>query len=176
MVTATAILLGSQFLGVQAVSAQEQIRGQTQGQVFTADSLAQYDGRDGRPAYFAYDGQVYDVTTSKLWKLGEHFGVQAGKDLTGKLGDAPHGTEVFSRFPMIGSYQAAAAESGAEVEEAKKVDASPATTKSQSSTSWFTGRIRILGISILGWTGILLGVFFFLTFFIFLKIFIKFPY
>ena len=35
-------------------------------QVFTKESLAQFDGKDGRPAYVAYQGKVYDVTGSTL--------------------------------------------------------------------------------------------------------------
>jgi predicted heme/steroid binding protein len=34
---------------------------------FTLEELKQYDGRDGRPAYIAYKGKVYDVTDSFLW-------------------------------------------------------------------------------------------------------------
>ena len=34
-------------------------------QAFTEESLARFDGRDGRPAYVAYQGKVYDVTGSR---------------------------------------------------------------------------------------------------------------
>ena len=37
--------------------------------VFTLAELAQYDGQDGRPAYFAYEGQVYDASSIPNWKL-----------------------------------------------------------------------------------------------------------
>jgi len=33
---------------------------------FTLNELKQYDGRDGRSAYIAYKGKVYDVTESFL--------------------------------------------------------------------------------------------------------------
>ena len=36
--------------------------------VFTLAELAQYDGQDGRPAYFAYEGQVYDASSIPNWK------------------------------------------------------------------------------------------------------------
>lgn len=71
---------------------------------FTAEELAQYDGKEGRKAYFAYEGKVYDATMSDKWKLGEHFGLSAGKDLTGLLGEAPHGAEVLTDFPLIGIF------------------------------------------------------------------------
>ena len=35
---------------------------------FDLTQLAQYDGQDGRPAYVAIDGIVYDVTAVPAWK------------------------------------------------------------------------------------------------------------
>ncbi len=43
--------------------------------------------------YIAYEGVVYDVTELFTWKLGEHFGHLAGKDLTSSLEDSPHALE-----------------------------------------------------------------------------------
>jgi predicted heme/steroid binding protein len=40
--------------------------------VFTMSQLLRYDGRDGRSAYVAVNGIVYDVTTSFLWQRGKH--------------------------------------------------------------------------------------------------------
>jgi predicted heme/steroid binding protein/uncharacterized membrane protein len=69
-------------------------------------SLAQFDGRDGKPAYIAYKGRVYDVTDSKLWHGGLHMKRhQAGSDLTDSLSAAPHDNEVLSRYPQVGRYQ-----------------------------------------------------------------------
>lgn len=60
----------------------------------TVTELSQFDGKDGRPAYFAYDGQVFDGTASKLWKNGVHMGRHhAGADLTDDLKLAPHGLD-----------------------------------------------------------------------------------
>ncbi|WP_367187989.1 cytochrome b5 domain-containing protein, partial [Sulfuricurvum sp. RIFOXYD12_FULL_44_77] len=39
-------------------------------QQFSEEELRQYNGKDGMPAYIAYKGQVYDVTSSKFWKEG----------------------------------------------------------------------------------------------------------
>lgn len=49
---------------------------------FTLEELAQFDGKEGRPAYVAVDEIVYDVTSSPSWVFGEHFGINAGKDVS----------------------------------------------------------------------------------------------
>lgn len=70
----------------------------------TVDELAGYDGEDGRPAYFAYDGRVFDATESKLWKGGNHLGRhQAGFDLSDALKQAPHGEEKIISLPLVGN-------------------------------------------------------------------------
>ena len=71
--------------------------------VFTLEELAEYDGRDGRPAYVAVDGLVYDFTELERWAGGEHFGYQAGTDLTEALHEeSPHGDRVMDRAPVVG--------------------------------------------------------------------------
>jgi len=70
---------------------------------FTLQELKQYDGRDGRPAYIAYKGKVYDVTDSYLWIGGDHQGQhEAGKDLTKEIALAPHGEEMLQKVKLIG--------------------------------------------------------------------------
>ncbi len=70
---------------------------------FDQKSLAEFDGRERRPIYIARDGAVYDVSESKLWKGGEHMRRhQAGQDLSTEFSAAPHGLEVFERFPQVG--------------------------------------------------------------------------
>jgi predicted heme/steroid binding protein len=70
---------------------------------FTLDELKQYDGREGRPAYIAFKGRVYDVTESFLWVDGDHQGQHAaGKDLTNEISFAPHGEETLERVKQIG--------------------------------------------------------------------------
>jgi len=65
--------------------------------------LANFDGMEGRPAYFAFQGRIYDATESKLWKSGSHMKRhQAGVDLTDFLSQAPHGEEKLSALPEIG--------------------------------------------------------------------------
>ena len=70
---------------------------------FTKEELRYFDGKDGRPAYIAYRGKVYDVSGSFLWKGGRHQALhEAGRDLTEALKDAPHGEEFISKFPVVG--------------------------------------------------------------------------
>jgi predicted heme/steroid binding protein/uncharacterized membrane protein len=76
-------------------------------QFLRADELAQVDGRGGRPAYIAYEGQIYDVSGSELWEEGVHFGKHlAGFDLSDYLEQAPMGKKRSSRCLVWGSLQA----------------------------------------------------------------------
>ena len=43
---------------------------------FTLEELAKFDGKEGRPAYVAYKGKVYDVSESWMWEDGDHQGLQ----------------------------------------------------------------------------------------------------
>ncbi len=64
----------------------------------TPEELARCDGREGRPAYVAFEGTVYDVSGSRMWRSGTHMRRhEAGHDLTAELAAAPHGPEVFLR-------------------------------------------------------------------------------
>jgi predicted heme/steroid binding protein len=70
---------------------------------FTIKELEEYTGKNGKPAYVAYNGKVYDLSQSGLWGGGEHMGMhQAGKDITEELELAPHGEEVLERVKLIG--------------------------------------------------------------------------
>ncbi len=70
---------------------------------FTAEELSSFNGKDSRPVYIAFQGEVYDVSKSPLWSKGLHMSRHpAGKDLTGEISAAPHGTEVLDRYPQAG--------------------------------------------------------------------------
>lgn len=66
--------------------------------------LAEYNGKNGKPAYLAYKGKVYDVSSSFLWKDGKHQVLhKAGADLTAAMKMAPHGSEFLEKFPVVGT-------------------------------------------------------------------------
>ena len=70
----------------------------------TKQELQQNDGKNGKPAYFAYKGKVYEVTESSFWFDGDHMGMhEAGKDLTEELEMAPHREENFQKIKLVGS-------------------------------------------------------------------------
>jgi predicted heme/steroid binding protein len=67
------------------------------------EELRLFDGKDGRKAYVAFGGKVYDVTASYSWRNGAHQVLHlAGCDLTLEMKDAPHGEDLLIRFPVIG--------------------------------------------------------------------------
>ena len=72
----------------------------------TLAELTNYDGQNGRRAYIAVNGTIYDVTDSPRWKNGLHPpDHQAGQDLTEELLKAPHVRAVVERFPVIGKLE-----------------------------------------------------------------------
>lgn len=74
-------------------------------QQLSEEELRGYNGRDGMPAYIAYNGKVYDVTSSKFWKEGTHFKKHfAGRDLSAEMANAPHSDEVFEHYPCVGVF------------------------------------------------------------------------
>ncbi|HMB15614.1 MAG TPA: cytochrome b5 domain-containing protein [Pelovirga sp.] len=74
----------------------------------TLKELAQFNGQNGTPAYVAVSGVIYDMSSSKLWKDGNHEGAhQAGQDLTEDLKTAPHVRSLIERFPVVGQLTAA---------------------------------------------------------------------
>jgi predicted heme/steroid binding protein/uncharacterized membrane protein len=69
----------------------------------TLEELQHFDGKENRPAYFAYEGKVYDVSSSKLWKGGAHLKKHlAGNDMTDILKTAPHGDDKILKMPKVG--------------------------------------------------------------------------
>ena len=69
----------------------------------TLNELAQNDGRNGKPAYVAFKGTVYEVSASAFWMEGDHMGAhQAGKNLTNEMELAPHREETLQRMKQVG--------------------------------------------------------------------------
>lgn len=75
----------------------------TSQRVFSSEELKEYDGKDGRPAYIAVKGIVYDVANSPHFTNGVHNecgSTVAGADLTDKF---THFSGTLKRLPVVGS-------------------------------------------------------------------------
>ena len=70
--------------------------------VYSTSQLALRNGNDKEAIWVAFNGLIYDVTHSKLWRNGKHYEHWAGQDLTEELKDAPHTQKVFDKFKVIG--------------------------------------------------------------------------
>jgi predicted heme/steroid binding protein len=69
---------------------------------YTKQQLALRNGTDKEQIWVAYQGFIYDVTNSRLWRNGKHYEHWAGQDLTAELKDAPHTEKVFDKFEPVG--------------------------------------------------------------------------
>jgi len=69
---------------------------------YTLKQLALRNGQDRPEIWIAFQGLIYDVSESRLWRGGKHYEHWAGQDLTEELSDAPHTAKVFERFIVIG--------------------------------------------------------------------------
>ncbi len=69
---------------------------------YTKSQLALRNGADREEIWVAYEGNIYDVTRSRLWRAGQHYEHWAGQDLTNELPDAPHTRHVFDKFEIVG--------------------------------------------------------------------------
>jgi len=75
-------------------------------QKLTLRELSRFDGKEGRPAYVAFNGKVYDVTDSLMWESGEHQDEHtAGADLTDDMDFAPHNDYVLENLPVVGTLE-----------------------------------------------------------------------
>jgi len=72
--------------------------------VFDPATLSAFDGQNGRPAYLAFRGRVYDTSNSPFWKGGTHFKHPAGANLTVAIARAPHGPEKPETLPEVGIF------------------------------------------------------------------------
>lgn len=70
--------------------------------IYTKSQLALRNGQDRPEIWIAFEGNIYDVGNSRLWKNGKHYEHWAGQDLTEELKDAPHTEKVFEKFTIIG--------------------------------------------------------------------------
>lgn len=71
--------------------------------VYTAEELAERNGQTRPEIWVAFEGRIYDVTHSKLFKGGKHFRHASGQDLTKEMDRAPHTDRVFEGFEVVGA-------------------------------------------------------------------------
>lgn len=69
---------------------------------YSKSQLALRNGQDRPEIWVAFEGLIYDVSKSRLWRDGKHYEHWAGQDLTDELPDAPHTKSVFERMPLVG--------------------------------------------------------------------------
>lgn len=64
--------------------------------------LSLRNGQDRDEIWCAFNGLVYDLTASRLWRRGLHYQHWAGQDLSSEMAEAPHTESVFDKFVPIG--------------------------------------------------------------------------
>lgn len=74
-------------------------------EIITLPQLALRNGQDKPEIWIAYQGLVYVVSISRLWKNRKHYEHWAGQDLPDELKDAPHTEYVFEKFTVIGKLE-----------------------------------------------------------------------
>jgi predicted heme/steroid binding protein len=78
--------------------------------VYTAETLKQHDGKDGRKCYVAVKGTVYEISGKGQWQNGRHLPsnnqAYCGADLTDAIGKSPHGESKLLELPKVGTYKA----------------------------------------------------------------------
>lgn len=71
--------------------------------VFTIEELAGFNGKNGRAAYVAVNGIVYDVTNNRGWAAATHFGLTAGKDYSREFLSCHAGEpSILAALPVVG--------------------------------------------------------------------------
>lgn len=69
---------------------------------FTLKELAFYDGSNGKPAYVAVNGKVYEVTNEATWGGATHFGLVAGKDYSKEFNSCHENSSILEKLPLVG--------------------------------------------------------------------------
>lgn len=105
-ILSTASETGSAAQLLSTVTNQPEVSSTTAAEVagtgMTLETLATYNGKNGQPAYVAYNGVVYDVSALAVWRNGQHHGVSAGTDITDKFATSPHVESIFKLAVVVG--------------------------------------------------------------------------
>lgn len=71
--------------------------------------LAEKDGLENRECWVAIDGTVYSISGFSQWQMGRHLPSQGkatcGRDLSGVIGESPHGKSVLSLLRTVGTLE-----------------------------------------------------------------------
>lgn len=81
---------------------QPQLTNSSSAVTFTLDSLTQYNGKNGQPAYIAVDSVVYDVSAE--FKNGSHHGYSADTDLSEAF-HRQHTESYLQAIPIVDTLQ-----------------------------------------------------------------------
>lgn len=70
---------------------------------FTIGELANFNGKNGNPAYVAVNGTVYDITNNRAWAAATHFGLLAGKEYSQEFASC-HARQqsILTTLPVVG--------------------------------------------------------------------------
>lgn len=69
---------------------------------YSPSELSQRNGKLMQEIWIAYQGKIYDVSSSELFKEGKHYEHESGRDLTAEMIDAPHWDDVLNEFTVVG--------------------------------------------------------------------------
>lgn len=77
--------------------------------VYTAESIKQYDGKEGRKCYVAVKDSVYEIKDNAYWQNGQHTPSNGqgmcGGDMTEAIKKSPHGESYLERLPKVGVFE-----------------------------------------------------------------------
>ncbi len=70
--------------------------------ILTPEELSVCNGKNGNPAYVAVNGMIYDVTDHAAWAGATHFGLTAGRDLSGEFAACHAGGQILKGLKVVG--------------------------------------------------------------------------